>query len=157
VALMAALGLAALAGPSYAVRPDEMLSDPVLEARAEAVSREIRCVVCQSQSVDESDADVAHDIRVLIREQIKAGASDADVKAFLVARYGDFVLLQPPFKAKTLLIWIGPFALLAGAGIGVCLFLRRGTQREAAPLNATEQARLDKFLKSHDDVGGGGA
>jgi cytochrome c-type biogenesis protein CcmH len=144
-------------GPSFATRPDEMLSDPALEARAEAISRDIRCVVCQSQSIEESDADVAHDLRVLIREQLKAGASDAEVKAFLVARYGDFILLQPPFKLKTALIWIGPFALLFGAAAAVFLFYRRAGRPAASPLNAAEQARLDAFMKSHDDMPGGAA
>ena len=152
--LLAGAMLVAAASPCFAVRPDEMLSDPALEARAEAISRDIRCVVCQSQSIEDSDADVAHDLRVLIREQLKTGASDADVKAFLVARYGDFVLLQPPFKAKTLLIWVGPFALLFGAAIAIFLFYRRSDKARAAPLDAAEQARLDSFLKAHDDAAG---
>jgi cytochrome c-type biogenesis protein CcmH len=155
-ALTAALLIVSIS-PSFATRPDEMLSDPALEARAEAISRDIRCVVCQSQSIEESDADVAHDLRVLIREQLKAGASDTEVKAFLVARYGDFILLQPPFKLKTALIWIGPFALLLGAAAAVFLFYRRAVRPAANPLDATEQARLDAFLKSHDDTPGGAA
>ncbi|HVJ42249.1 MAG TPA: cytochrome c-type biogenesis protein [Dongiaceae bacterium] len=149
--LVAGAILAGFAPASFAVRPDEMLSDPALEARAEAISRDIRCVVCQSQSIEESDADIAHDLRVLIREQLKAGATDDQVRAFLVARYGDFVLLKPPFEAKTALIWIGPFLLLLGAAAGIYVFYRRVGRRETAPLNAAEQARLDSFLQAHDD------
>jgi len=149
--LAGAFILAASATSSFAVRPDEMLSDPALEARAEAISRDIRCVVCQSESIEESDADIAHELRVIVREQLKAGASDDQVRAYLVARYGDFVLLKPPFKAKTVLIWTGPFLLLLGAGIGIYLYYRRARRLEAAPLSAAEQARLESFLKAHDD------
>jgi cytochrome c-type biogenesis protein CcmH len=149
--VFAAFVLAGFAAPSLAVRPDEMLSDPALEARAEAISRDIRCVVCQSESIEESDADIAHELRVIVREQLKAGASDDQVRAYLVARYGDFVLLKPPFKAKTALIWTGPFLLLLGAGLGIYLYYRRAKRVEAAPLSAAEQARLETFLKTHDD------
>src|SRR5262249_12852254 len=131
-------------------------SDPALEARAEAISRDIRCVVCQSESIEESDADIAHELRVIVREQLKAGASDDQVRAYLVARYGDFVLLKPPFKVKTALIWTGPFLLLLGAGIGIYLYYRRTKRVEAPPLSAAEQARLESFLKAHDDHVGGG-
>ncbi|HVI90313.1 MAG TPA: cytochrome c-type biogenesis protein [Dongiaceae bacterium] len=149
--LLAGLLLTGFASTSFAVRPDEMLSDPALEARAEAISRDIRCVVCQSESIEESDADIAHELRVIVREQLKAGASDDQVRAYLVARYGDFVLLKPPFKAKTALIWTGPFLLLLGAGIGIYLYYRRAKRAEATPLSAAEQARLENFLKTHDD------
>ena len=149
--LFAGLLLTGLSTASFAVRPDEMLSDPALEARAEAISRDIRCVVCQSESIEESDADIAHELRVIVREQLKAGASDDQVRAYLVARYGDFVLLKPPFKAKTALIWTGPFLLLLGAGIGIYLYYRRARRVETAPLSAAEQARLERFLKAHDD------
>ena len=149
--LLAALLLTGFSTASFAVRPDEMLSDPALEARAEAISRDIRCVVCQSESIEESDADIAHELRVIVREQLKAGATDEQVRAYLVARYGDFVLLKPPFKAKTALIWTGPFLLLLGAGIGIYLYYRRAKRTEATPLTAAEQARLERFLKTHDD------
>jgi cytochrome c-type biogenesis protein CcmH len=149
--LLASLLLTGPSTASFAVRPDEMLSDPALEARAEAISRDIRCVVCQSESIEESDADIAHELRVIVREQLKAGASDDQVRAYLVARYGDFVLLKPPFKAKTALIWTGPFLLLLGAGIGIYLYYRRAKRMEAAPLSAAEQVRLETFLKAHDD------
>ena len=141
----------ALSSPSFAVRPDELLSDPALEARAQEISRGIRCVVCQTESIDESDADIAHDLRVLVREQLKAGATDDQVRAFLVARYGDFILLKPPFEARTFLIWTGPFLLLIGAGAGIFLFYRKTQRREAAPLTAAEEARLQRFMAPPDD------
>jgi cytochrome c-type biogenesis protein CcmH len=155
-ALLAGLLLTGFSTASFAVRPDEMLSDPTLEARAEAISRDIRCVVCQSESIEESDADIAHELRVIVREQLKAGATDDQVRAYLVARYGDFVLLKPPFKAKTALIWTGPFLLLLGAGIGIYLYYRRAKRVETIPLSAAEQARLENFLKAHDDHSEGG-
>jgi len=145
VALLLGLTLLSMA-PAFAVRPDEMLPDPALEARARDISKEIRCVVCQSENIDDSDADIAHDLRVLIREQLVAGKSDDQIRAFLVARYGDFVLLRPPFKAKTLVLWLGPFALLLIAGAGVALFYRRRRQIEAAPLTEAERAKLDALL-----------
>src|ERR1044072_1734591 len=114
--ILAAL-LLALAAPASAQEPQ--LADPALEQRARNLSHEIRCVVCQSQSVAESDADIARDMRVLIREQIAAGKSDQDIRDFLVARYGDFVLFKPPFKVTTYALWIGPFVLLALALIGI--------------------------------------
>jgi len=146
-AFVAAFLLTGLVSASSAVQPDEVLSDPALEARAEAISRDIRCVVCQSKSIDESDADIAHELRVMVREQLKAGATDDQVRAYLVARYGDFVLLKPPFKAKTALIWTGPFLLLLGAGIGIYLYYCRAKRVEAAPLSAAEEARLKDLLK----------
>jgi cytochrome c-type biogenesis protein CcmH len=158
--LIAASALLASAAPSLAVRPDEKLSDPALEARAEEISKGIRCVVCQTESIDESDADIAHDLRVLVREQLKAGATDDQVRAYLVARYGDFVLLKPPFEARTFLIWTGPFLLLICAGAGVFFYYRRARRQEAAPLSAAEEARLQRFMAAHDERGpsqGGGA
>ena len=100
-ALLLAAALAVLAGSAAAVTPDEQLKDPALEARARAVSRELRCVICQNQSIDESDADLAHDLRVLLRERIAAGDTDAQAKAYLADRYGSFVLLRPPMKGDT--------------------------------------------------------
>jgi cytochrome c-type biogenesis protein CcmH len=148
--LIAASTLLAFAAPGLAARPDEILSDPALEARAQEISRGIRCVVCQTESIDESDADIAHDLRVLVREQLKAGATDDQVRAFLVARYGDFILLKPPFEARTFLVWTGPFLLLIGAGAGVFFFYRKTQRREAAPLDAAEEARLQRFMTSQD-------
>src|SRR3954451_19618973 len=97
---------------SFAVRPDEMLKDPALEARARNLSEELRCMVCQNQSIDDSEAPLAHDLRVLVRQRLEAGDTDRQVLDYLVARYGDFVLLRPPFKAETLLLWgLPPLAL----------------------------------------------
>ncbi len=124
-----------LATVAFAVEPSEMLKDPVLEARARSISRELRCLVCQNQSIDESNADLAHDLRLIVRERLTAGDSDDQVKAYLVARYGDFVLLDPPFKAKTLLLWCGPGAAAAAR-------CRRHLRLAAAP--AGQRARASE-------------
>ena len=141
----AALALLLLAaGTARAVEPSEMLKDPALEARARAISKELRCLVCQNQSIDDSNADLAHDLRLIVRERLQAGDSDDQVKAYLVARYGDFILLDPPFKAKTLLLWAGPGALLVlGAGVMVLAYRRRrAVVSPPAPLSEEEQKRL---------------
>lgn len=107
--------LTLLTHSALAARPDEMLSDPALEARARTISKELRCPVCQNQSIDDSDADLAHDLRVLVRQRLKAGDSDEQVKQYIVARYGDYVLLDPPLKVTTYALWFGPaFILLFG-------------------------------------------
>ena len=135
-----------LATAAFAVEPSEMLKDPALEARARAISRELRCLVCQNQSIDESNADLAHDLRVIVRERLSAGDSDAQVKAYLVARYGDFVLLDPPFKAKTLLLWCGPAVLLLlGAG-GIYVLLRRRPAGAPEPLSEAERRRVAELM-----------
>lgn len=136
-----------LAGPAFAVLPDERLADPALEARARALSRDLRCVVCQNESIDDSNADLARDIRRLLRERLVAGDSDAQAVAYLVARYGDFVLLRPPVRADTWLLWFGPFALLALAAGGTALALRRRRPAAPPPLTAEEQARLDRLMR----------
>ena len=97
---------------AYAARPDEMLANPALEERARVISKELRCPVCQNQSIDDSDADLAHDLRVLVRQRLEKGDSDAQVKQYLIDRYGDYVLLDPPFKKGTLVLWLGPLFLL---------------------------------------------
>jgi cytochrome c-type biogenesis protein CcmH len=97
---------------ALAARPDEMLTDPALEARARTISKELRCPVCQNQSIDDSDADLAHDLRVLVRQRLKAGDSDEQVKQYIVNRYGDYVLLDPPFKSATYVLWLGPAVIL---------------------------------------------
>jgi len=141
------LALFLLAAPALAVQPDERLADPALEARARALSRELRCIVCQNESIDDSNATLAKDIRVLLRERLSAGDSDAQAKAFLVARYGDFVLLRPPVRTETWLLWYGPFALLAlGAAVAFAA-LRRRRPVPPAPLTPEEQARLDALLR----------
>jgi cytochrome c-type biogenesis protein CcmH len=142
-------------GLAPALAQEAQLADPKLEQRARDLSREIRCVVCQSQSVADSDADIARELRVLIREQIAAGKSDDEIRDYLVARYGDFVLFDPPFKASTYALWIGPFAVLVLAGIGVTIFFRRRAQEpaRARELSADEHNRVERLL--HDDADGG--
>jgi cytochrome c-type biogenesis protein CcmH len=128
---------------------EAQLADPQLEQRARDLSREIRCVVCQSQSVADSDADIAQEVRVIIREQIAAGKSDQDIRDYLVARYGDFVLFDPPFKASTYALWIGPFAILVLAALGVALFFRRRAHEpaRARELSADEHSRVERLLQ----------
>ena len=140
------LGLIA-AGPAFAVNPDERLSDPALEARARALSQQLRCLVCQSESIDDSNADLAHDLRVLVRDRLKAGDSDADVLAYLRARYGDYVLLNPPVERATWLLWFGPGAVLLIVLAGLGIAARRRKPVEASPLDREERARLDALLR----------
>jgi cytochrome c-type biogenesis protein CcmH len=148
----AILLLLALLAPaaSFAVQPGEVLADPALEARARALSANLRCLVCQNQSIDESDAPLARDLRLLVRERLVAGDSDADVERFLVARYGEFVLLRPPFGAHTLLLWLMPLLLLAGAtaGIGWRLAAARRQPAPPPPLTPDEQRRLSRLLNA---------
>ena len=130
------LALQMLAAPAFAVRPDEILADPALEERARDISDGVRCLVCQNQSIDDSDADLARDLRLIVRERLVAGDSDDEVRDFLVARYGEFVLLNPVLAPHTLLLWIaGPSILLAGA-IGVFLMARRKRGTDATPTGA---------------------
>src|SRR5215469_10823574 len=146
-----ALALAALAyaAPARAVQPDEMLPDPALEARARTLSRELRCMVCQNQSIDDSDAPLARDLRILVRERLKAGDNDKQVLDFLTARYGDFVLLRPRVTWETAALWGTPAALLILGGLGVFFFLRRRAPAAAAAsgLTAAEQQRVDDILR----------
>jgi len=139
----------AAAAPARAVEPGEMLKDPVLEARARALSGQLRCLVCQNESIDESNAELAHELRQLVRQQLVAGDSDAQVRQFLVDRYGEFVLLKPSFAPHTLLLWALPFLALV---LGVILsfrVLRRRAARESAALSAEERSRLDQLLSDH--------
>ena len=151
-ALVAAALLAATAagGPAVAVQPGEILPDHALEARARRISTEIRCLVCQNQSIDDSDAPLAHDLRVLVRDRLKAGDSDAAVRDFIVGRYGDFVLLRPPMNGRTLLLWFGPAAVLLAAGLGLVLARRRNASPAPAPLTAEEEARLGAILQADE-------
>ena len=145
--LMLAAFLCAVALAAFAVEPGERLADPVLEARARAIGAELRCLVCQNQSIDDSNADLAHDLRVLIRERIAAGDSDQQVIDFLVQRYGDFILLDPPVKPATYVLWYGPFAVLLLGLAAVGLYARRRrTAPAAAPLSAEEKRRLKRLL-----------
>ncbi|MFI5000090.1 MAG: cytochrome c-type biogenesis protein [Reyranellales bacterium] len=138
---------ALLAFPAQAVEPSEMLPDPALEARARDIGRALRCVVCQNQSIDDSAAEVAHDMRVAVRERLVAGDSNEQVFAFMVARYGDYVLLRPPFKPGTLILWLGVPALLLVAGGALLRAARRARAPVAVPLSAAERRRLDSLLK----------
>lgn len=135
------------ATPALAVLPSEQLADPRLEARARAISAELRCVVCQNQTIDDSDAELAHDLRVLLRQRLKAGDTDRQAIAFIVNRYGDYVLLRPPFEAETLLLWLGPLLVLLAGGIGVVFYLQRRRDATLPAITADEQARLDRLLK----------
>jgi len=143
--------LALVASPRLeAVQPDEILSDPALEGRARVLSKELRCMVCQNQSIDDSDAPLARDLRVLVRERLQAGDSDRQVIDFLVARYGEFVLLRPRLNAHTVLLWLAPFAAIVAGGIGLIMFLRRRSRAElpAAPtLSPDEQRRVTELLQ----------
>lgn len=137
-----------LAAPvALAVEPSEILADPKLEARARALSANLRCLVCQNQSIDDSNAPLAKDLRMIVRERLTAGDSDRQVMEFLVARYGDFILLKPPLKAGTVLLWGAPFVvLLAGMGMIYLVSRRRRQLEAAAPLSPEELARLSSIL-----------
>jgi len=142
------LGLVLLAsGSAFAVKPDEMLSDPALEARARSLSAGLRCMVCQNQSIDESDADLARDLRVLVRDRLKAGDSDTQVIDYVVSRYGEFVLLKPRFEWRTALLWGAPVFLLLIGGAFMMRAARRPKAPEMAGLSVDEKARLDAILK----------
>ncbi|HEY1780498.1 MAG TPA: cytochrome c-type biogenesis protein [Roseiarcus sp.] len=144
--------LACLAGPALAVEPDEVMKDPALEARARALSSELRCLVCQNESIDDSEAPLARDIRLLIRERIGKGESNDTVRAYLVSRYGDFILLKPPFQADTLLLWLSP-AIVLGLGVTAALYARRRAPRATPALSPEEEARLAAL--TNGDAGGG--
>jgi cytochrome c-type biogenesis protein CcmH len=153
IAISFVLWMAAFAVSSaYAVQPDEIMSDPAKEARARDLSRELRCMVCQNQSIDDSEAPLARDLRLLVRERIAAGDSNSQVIDFLVARYGEFVLLKPRFERHTLLLWLLPPLALAGGGLALWMFGRRRSRSAAAEdqssfkLTAEEQARLERLI-----------
>lgn len=131
-----------------AVQPDEILPDPALEARARAITKELRCVVCQAESLDESNADIARDLRLMVRERLVAGDSDRQVIDYVVARYGEFVLFRPPFTPANAVLWLsGPAFLLVGGAIAFGFIRRRSRQQAAgAPLSPDEQKRLDQLI-----------
>ena len=145
LAAMAAVACLAAAGD-----PAERLPDPAQEARARALFREIRCVVCQNETVEASEADLARDLRGIVREQVRAGRSEAEIKAFLVERYGEFVLFRPRFSVGNAVLWLGPF-LLVGAG-GLLLLLGRRRQVSAPALSQEEQSRLAELLRDDRNV-----
>ena len=145
--------LTSIAAPAFAVEPDEVLSDPALEVRARTLSKELRCMVCQNQSIDDSEAPLARDLRILVRERLQAGDSDRQVIDFLVARYGEFVLLRPRFSWHTAVLWLGPAAMLLIGGCAVLVLAHRYRVKSAAAaeaqqgLTAAEAARLSDVLR----------
>lgn len=146
--LLATLALVtALSGSAFALTPDELLKDPALEARARAISAQLRCLVCQNQSIDDSDAPLAHDLRKLVREQLTAGKTDAEAMDFIVARYGEFVLLKPRFEASTMLLWATPFVVLLLAGGALLMRRRNPAPAPEKPLTEAERAALQKALE----------
>src|SRR5215475_4595233 len=153
LALVLLLSALVASAGALAVQPDEILPDATLEARARALSKELRCMVCQNQSIDDSDAPLARDLRILVRERLQAGDSDHQVIDFLVARYGEFVLLKPRFYAHTALLWLGPAAVLVVGAFGLLLLARRQRRGSAAAgadgpkLTAAEEARLSEILR----------
>ena len=148
IALLIAALAAAAGSAAFAVEPNEMLSDPALEARARALSQGLRCLVCQNESIDDSGAPLAHDIRVLVRERIKAGDTDQQVIDFLVARYGEFVLLKPPLSWHTAALWgLPPGLLLIGAVVMIVMARRRGAVPATASLTPAEEARVEELLR----------
>jgi cytochrome c-type biogenesis protein CcmH len=138
---------------AIAVQPDEILPDATQESRARAISHGLRCLVCQNQSIDDSDAPLARDLRVIVRERIKAGDTDKAVIDYVVARYGDFVLLKPPFNRATLLLWLSPlFILLGGLWLGrKVMRAPRTASSDAIPLSASEQAEVERVLQQNSD------
>ena len=140
------------ASPAYAVQPDEIMSDPAKETRARGLSRELRCMVCQNQSIDDSEAPLARDLRLLVRERIAAGDSDTQVIDFLVARYGEFVLLKPRLNQHTLVLWLLPPLALAGGGLALWIYSRRRTKfpdtedQDLLKLTKEEEARLERLI-----------
>lgn len=144
------LALALIASPAFAVNPDEVLSDPVLEARARSISAGLRCVVCQGENIDESNADIARDLRLLVRERLLDGDDDEEVMAYIVDRYGEYVLMKPTTGGANLLLWGAGPALFVLAALGAGIYIRRRSKapEPEAKLSAEEQARLDELMKS---------
>ena len=143
--LVAALLLSLWIAPAFAVQPDEVLADPALEARARDISAELRCLVCQNQSIDDSNAPLARDLRILVRERLTAGDSNDDVRDYLVARYGEFVLLRPRFEVGTLILWLTPVLVLVGGAVAL-FFKRRPVIQKDQRLSTDEEERLSEVL-----------
>ncbi len=142
-----------IAGPVAAVLPEEQLADPALEARAREISQELRCVVCQNQSIDDSDAPLAADLRAIVRERLSAGDTNEEVMAYIVARYGNFVLLKPPLDVQTVVLWSAPLLVLIPGGLGLAFYLRgrgRAGAADPAPLSAEERHALAAILKADE-------
>jgi cytochrome c-type biogenesis protein CcmH len=143
-------GLLAVSAPALAVQPNEVLKNPALEQRAREISSGLRCLVCQNQSIDDSDAPLAKDLRILVRERLTAGDSDRAVIDFVVARYGDFVLLRPPMNARTIALWAAPFLIVLFGAVFLWRRRNRGVAPASVALTAEEQARLDELMKRGD-------
>jgi cytochrome c-type biogenesis protein CcmH len=160
-AILALAAAIAFGSPAHAVQPDEILADPIKEARARELSKELRCMVCQNQSIDDSDAPLARDLRLLVRERVSAGDTDSQVIDFLVARYGEFVLLKPRFNPHTVLLWLLPPLALMGGGIALWVYSNRRSraggldQESGLKLTPEEVARLEELLASDPSVGSG--
>jgi cytochrome c-type biogenesis protein CcmH len=155
--ISAIISLSLAAAPCWAVMPDEVLPDPALETRARALSQELRCVVCQNQSIDDSNAPLAHDLRVLLRDRLVAGDNDKQALDFIVQRYGNFVLLKPPIQLNTLLLWLGPLLILLVAGIGFGRYVGRSgngtrTTEVPSPLNDKERERIEMILNERSSA-----
>ena len=152
LAILCAVLTAAMltAPPGQAVQPDERLADPALEARARDISAELRCLVCQNESIDSSNAPLAQDLRRIVRERLLEGDDDDAVMAYVTARYGDYVLLRPPLQASTYILWFGPFAILLVGGLGVFFWLYRRRPAAAAALTPEEEKRLADLLREED-------
>ncbi len=145
--LLLLVGLLLSAAPAFAVNPDEVLADPTLEARARAISSELRCMVCQNQSIDDSNAELAKDLRLLVRKRLTDGDSDEQVMSYIVSRYGEFVLLKPRLEMKTVLLWGAPVVLILAGGVSLAVFARRRAGKPTgSSLTADEQARLNELL-----------
>jgi len=148
-ALVAAVILLGAMQAALAVEPSEMLANPALEARAEAIGKQLRCLVCQNESIEDSGADLAHDLRVLLRERLTAGDSDAQVVKYVTDRYGAFVLLKPPVEPATYLLWFSPFVILVLGAAGAWFYLRRRAAPPDEPLDLDQRQQLERLL--HDD------
>jgi cytochrome c-type biogenesis protein CcmH len=140
-----ALAIAATA-PALAIEPGEMLANPKLEARARSIDKELRCLVCQNENIDDSNADLAHDLRVLVRQRVLAGDTDEQVKQYIVARYGTYVLLKPPFEAETYLLWFAPAILLLAAGTVAFVYYRKQPKVPPEPLSPQDAARVAALI-----------
>ncbi len=145
--LLVVLAFLVAVQPAFSLTPDEQLKDPALEARARAISAQLRCLVCQNQSIDDSEAPLAKDLRTLVREQLSAGKSDSQVMDYIVARYGQFVLLKPRFEPETLILWGTPFAVLLIAGAAMILRRKRGQVAPETPLSEDEKRALERALQ----------
>ena len=145
------LGLMSLSAPGLAVQPDEVLDDPVLEERARAISQDLRCVVCQNENIDNSNAPLARDLRIVVRERLVEGDSDEEVLDYVVSRYGEFVLFRPRFEGRNLVLWFTPlFAVLLGAGLLIVFFRNASEAQRVKPLSAEEQAKLKSIMERED-------